>query len=119
MAKKFKQFMRFEKKGFGSKGKFVKKKTPFKKVEQTQEKDHKKGVQCYECSGFEHITPECANLKKKRGKAMTVTWSDNDDLEEEDKSSDDDEDQVASFIAFSSSHNSNEVVSDKEEEEDK
>jgi hypothetical protein len=119
MAKKFKQFMRFEKKGFGSKGKFVKKKAPFKKVEQTQEKDHKKGVQCYECSGFGHIAPECANLKKKRGKAMAVTWSDSDDLEEEDKSSDDDEDQVANFIAFSSSHNSNEVMSDKEEEEDK
>ena len=44
MAKKFKQFMRFEKKGFGSKGKFVKKKVHFKKVKQTQEKDHKKGV---------------------------------------------------------------------------
>ena len=44
IAKKFKQFIRFEKKGFGSKGKFVKKKPPFNKVEQTQEKDHKKGV---------------------------------------------------------------------------
>ena len=98
----------------------MKKKAPFKKMEQTQEKDHKKGVQCYECSGFGHIATECANLKKKkRGKAMAVTWSDSDDLEEEDKSSDDDEDQVANFIAFSSSHNSNEVVSDKEEEEDK
>ncbi|KAK4836013.1 hypothetical protein QYF36_017457 [Acer negundo] len=42
MAKKFKQFVRFEKKGFGFKGKFKKKKTHFKKVEQTQEKDHKK-----------------------------------------------------------------------------
>ena len=32
MAKKFKQFMRFEKKGFGSKGKFIKKKTRMKKL---------------------------------------------------------------------------------------
>ncbi|KAI9154015.1 hypothetical protein LWI28_019912 [Acer negundo] len=44
IAKKFKQFMRFENKGLGSKGKFVKKKTLFKKVEQTLEKDHKKGI---------------------------------------------------------------------------
>ena len=84
MTRKFKQFMKFEKKGFGSKGKFVKKKAHFKKVEQNQEKDHKKGVQCYECSGFGHIAPECANLKKKnKGKVMAVTWSDSDDLEEE------------------------------------
>ena len=97
----------------------MKNKAPYKKVEQTQENNHKKGVQCYKCSGFGHIAPECANLKKKRGKAMAVTWSDNDDLEEEDMSLNDDEDQVANFIAFSSSHNSNEVMSDKEEEEDK
>ena len=89
-------------------------------MEQTQKKDHKTGVQCYEYSGFGHIAPEYANLKKKRGKAMAVTWSDSDNLEEEDKSSDDDDDdQVTNFVAFSSSHNSNEVVSDKEEEEDK
>ena len=119
MARKFKQFMKFEKKGFGLKGEFVKKNAPFKKVEKTQEKDHKKGVQCYKCSGFGHIAPECANLKKKKGKAMAVTWSDSDDLKEEDKSLDDDEDQVANFIAFTSSHNSNEVMSDKEEEDDK
>ncbi|KAK1560487.1 hypothetical protein Q3G72_027158 [Acer saccharum] len=118
MTKKFKQFMRFDKKGFGSKGNFVKKKTHFKKVEQTQEKDHKKGVQCYECSGYEHIAPECANLKKKKGKALAVTWSDSDDLEKEDKSSDDDKNQVVNFIAFLFCRNNNEVMSDKEGEED-
>ncbi|KAL5827552.1 hypothetical protein ACOSQ4_019349 [Xanthoceras sorbifolium] len=42
-----------------------------------------KGVQCYECQGFGHIAFECANIQinLKKGIALNITWSDNDDEE--------------------------------------
>ncbi|KAK0594015.1 hypothetical protein LWI29_030526 [Acer saccharum] len=115
MIKRFKKFMKFEKKGFGFKGQDLKKKTPFKKFKPTQEKNTRNGIRCFKCGGIGHISPDCGNLtNKKKGKAMAAIWSESDDLKEGEGSSND-ENHVANFIAFAFSHKSNKEVDDKEE----
>ncbi|KAK1588131.1 hypothetical protein Q3G72_020129 [Acer saccharum] len=105
MLQRFKKFVKFEKRGFGSKGQDLKKKAPFKKHEHRQEK----GVQCYECGGIGHISLDCGNLKNKREKMMVATWSESDDSGEGDKSSSDDE-LINNFKALGATNEVNEVV---------
>ncbi|KAK1563534.1 hypothetical protein Q3G72_028847 [Acer saccharum] len=105
MLQRFKKFVKFEKRGFGSKGQNLKKKAPFKKHEHRQEKE----VQCYECGGIGHISLDCGNLKNKREKMMVATWSESDDSEEGDKSSRDDE-LINNFKALGATKEVNEVV---------
>ena len=109
MFQRFKKFVKFEKSGFGSKGQDLKKKAPFKKLEPREENRERKGVQCYECGGIGHISPDCGNLKNKREKVMAATWSNSDDSEEGDKSSSDDE-LVNNFKAMGATREENEVV---------
>ena len=66
---------------------------PFNKEDREEEKfgkseedGKKKGIQCYECSGFGHVQPECPNYLKKKRPALSSTWSDDDDEEETEKS---------------------------------
>ena len=73
LLRRFKKFVKFEKKSFGSKGQDLKKKAPFKNFEPRQEHSEKKGVQCYECGGIGHISPDCGNLKNKMAKVMATT----------------------------------------------
>jgi hypothetical protein len=77
----------------------LKKKAPFKRFEPRQENSERKGIQCYECGGIGHISPDCGNLKNKTGKVMAATWSDSDDSGEGDKSSSDDE-LTINYTAF-------------------
>ncbi|KAL5808076.1 hypothetical protein ACOSQ3_028767 [Xanthoceras sorbifolium] len=108
-AKRFKKFLKTnKKKGENStRTKDTKKSVP-KKVDTLKEKINKRGVQCYECGGYGHISTECANnfKKNKKGKAMKVSWSDSD--EEDDTSSTSSEELVSNFTAFVVSHHSNE-----------
>ena len=46
-----------------------------------------KRIQCKECEGFGHIQSKCANTRKKKNKALKLTWSD----EESDGSQEDDD----------------------------
>ena len=39
---------------------------------------NKKDVQCRDCKGYSHIQSECENTRKKKSKAMTSVWSDED-----------------------------------------
>src|SRR5579862_7728980 len=106
--KRFNKVMGFKKKkGFGSKGQYLKKKGPFNKFEPRQERTEMKGVRCFECGGIGHFAPDCANHnEKKKGKVMAVTWSgsSDDSYEEDDTSSE--EELMANFLAFASSHKS-------------
>ena len=97
LLRRFKKFVKFEKNGYGSKGQELKKKAPFKRFEPRQENSERKGIQCYECGGIGHISPDCGNLKNKTGKVMAATWS--DDSGEGDKSSSDD-DITINYTAF-------------------
>ena len=89
LMRRFKKFVKFEKKGFGSKSQDLKEKTPFKRFEPRQERSERKGIQCFECGGIGHIPPDCGNLKNKKGKVMAATWSGSDDSYEGDESLDD------------------------------
>ncbi|CAM8944278.1 unnamed protein product [Rhodiola kirilowii] len=56
-----------------------------------------KGIKCWGCRGFGHIQAECANtLKKKNGKALNVSWSD-DETEESTE-----EEETSNFFDLSS-----------------
>ncbi|KAK1558510.1 hypothetical protein Q3G72_003173 [Acer saccharum] len=114
--KRFNKVMGFKKKkGFGSRGQDLKKKSSFKKFEPRQERTERKGVRCFECGGIGHFAPECANHnERKKGKVMAATWSgSSDDSNEEDESSSEEE-LMANFLAFASSHKSK-SASEKEE----
>ncbi|KAK0604883.1 hypothetical protein LWI29_020537 [Acer saccharum] len=99
LLRRFKKFIKFENKGFGSKGQDLKKKAPFKSFEPRQEHSEKKGVQCYECGGIGHISPDCGKLKNKMAKVMATTWSESDDSGKGGKSSSDDE-LTINYTAF-------------------
>ena len=90
----------------------MKKKAPFKSFEPRQEKSEKKGVQCYECGGIGHISPDCGNLKNKMAKVMTAKWSESDDSGEGDKSSSDDE-LTIDYTAFGATCVEDKVVGKK------
>ncbi|KAK0588309.1 hypothetical protein LWI29_037721 [Acer saccharum] len=113
--KRFNKVMKFRRKGFGSKGQDLKKKSPFKKFEPRQERTEKKGVRCFECGGIGHFAPECANHnEKKKGKVMAATWSGSSDDSDEGDESSDDEELMANLLAFASSHKSK-SASEREE----
>ncbi|KAK0578971.1 hypothetical protein LWI29_019168 [Acer saccharum] len=66
--KRFNKVMGFKKKkGFGSRGQDLKKKSSFKKFEPRQERTERKGVRCFECGGIGHFAPECANHNEEEG----------------------------------------------------
>jgi len=48
----------------------------------TEEKTNQyKSVQCHECEGYGHIRTECATFLKKQKKRLTVSWSDDDEVD--------------------------------------
>ena len=97
LLKRFKKFVKFKKKDFGSKGNDLKMKAKLKDDEPKQTK----GIQCYKCGGFGHISPECSNLKDRRkGKAMATSLS--EDKSEEDPSSE--EELATNYVAFGATH---------------
>ena len=57
--------------------------------------NNKERIQCRECEGYEHIQSECANTRKKKSKAMTLTYSD-----EESDGSQEEENIVSNQVAF-------------------
>ena len=58
--------------------------------------NNKKRIQCRECEGFGHIQSECLHTRKKKYKALKLTWSD----EESDGSQEDDH-LISNQVAFS------------------
>jgi hypothetical protein len=93
LAKKFKRLMkddRFKKK-FSDK---LKKPLREAKPEEEEKKDPR-GPRCFECLSFGHIRADCGNLKKGKGKAYNVTFS--DESEEEAPESE-------KFLAFVAPH---------------
>ncbi|KAK0573180.1 hypothetical protein LWI29_004054 [Acer saccharum] len=114
--KRFNKVMGFKKKkGFGSRGQDLKKKSSFKKFEPRQERTERKGVRCFECGGIGHFAPECANHnERKKGKVMAATWSGSSDGSNEEDESSSEEELMANFLAFASSHKSK-SASEKEE----
>ncbi|CAM8973968.1 unnamed protein product [Rhodiola kirilowii] len=55
-----------------------------------------KGIKCRECGGYGHIQAECANtLKKRNGKSLNVSWSDNETEESSE------EEETSNFVALS------------------
>jgi hypothetical protein len=82
LAKNFERFMKNNKfkKKFSDR---LMKKAPQTTEPKEDEKKDQRGPQCYECSGFEHIKIECANLKKVKGKAFNATLNNESEKEEE------------------------------------
>jgi uncharacterized protein YifE (UPF0438 family) len=81
LTKNFERFMKNNK--FKKKFSDKIRKAPHTTDTEEAEKKDPRGPQCFECSGFGHITTECANLKKQRGKAFNATLSDESEKEEE------------------------------------
>jgi hypothetical protein len=80
LAKNFERFMKSNKfKKFSNRLR----KAPHTTDTKEAEKKDPRGPQCFECSGFEHIRTECANLKTQRGKAFNATLNDESEKEEE------------------------------------
>jgi hypothetical protein len=52
-------------------------------LEEVEKKKAPRGPRCFECLGFGHIRADCGNLKQDKGKAYTVTLSDESKEEEE------------------------------------
>jgi hypothetical protein len=68
LAKNFEQFMKNDK---FKKWFFYKlKKAPQTVEPKEAEKKNPRGLKCYECSGFEHIKSQCANMKKIKGEGL-------------------------------------------------
>jgi molybdopterin converting factor small subunit len=74
LAKNFRRLMRDDrfKKKFSEKMKNA----PREAEPEEAEKKDPRGPKCFECSGFGHIRADCGNLKKGKGKAYNVTFSD-------------------------------------------
>ena len=88
MVTRFKKFLRLQR-------------NDSKKVEPSQEKSSRKGIQCFECGGYGHISNVCTNLKKKRnGKEMATSSSDSESVED----SSSDEELANYYMAFGASH---------------
>jgi hypothetical protein len=109
LAKNFRRPMkddRFKKK-FSEKAK-----KPLREAEtEDEEKKDPRGPRCFECSGYGHIRADCGNLKKSKGKAYSVTLS--DESEENAPESDKFLAFVAPYIeeedSYYSEHSENEV----------
>jgi hypothetical protein len=71
------------------------KKSPREAEPEEEEKKDPRGPRCFECSSFGHIQADCGNLKKGKGKAYNVTFS--DESEEEAPESE-------KFLAFVAPH---------------
>ncbi|PON52361.1 hypothetical protein PanWU01x14_209970 [Parasponia andersonii] len=67
----------------------------------------KKGIQCIECEEYGHVQAEYANTLKKKTKATTTTWSD----EEYEGSQDEDDNHISNHVAFGVSLVSDDVCS--------
>ena len=52
-------------------------------------------IQCRECEGYGYIQFECANTRKKKSKAKTSTWSD-----EESNGSQEEDNMVSNQVTF-------------------
>ncbi|KAK9289902.1 hypothetical protein L1049_008063 [Liquidambar formosana] len=78
--------------------------------------DERDKIQCYECHGFGHIAPECANTKKKQSsgqnneKGYNATLSDSETESDSEDSSQGEEDN-SNFMAFTSIHQLNDKIS--------
>jgi RNA-binding protein YhbY len=81
LAKNFERFMKNNK--FKKKFSNRLRKAPHTIDTKEAEKKDPRGPQCFKCSGFRHIRTECANLKKRRGKAFNATLSDEFEKEKE------------------------------------
>jgi hypothetical protein len=93
LAKNFERFMKNKK--FKKKFSDRLRKAPHTTDTEEAEKKDLRGPQCFECSGFGHISTECANLKKQIGKAFNTTLSDESEKEEETP----EEDKFLAFVA--------------------
>jgi hypothetical protein len=93
LAKNFERFMKNNK--FKKKFSDRLRKAPHTTDTEEAEKKDLRGPQCFECSGFGHISTECANLKKQIGKAFNTTLSDESEKEEETP----EEDKFLAFVA--------------------
>ncbi|KAK0594589.1 hypothetical protein LWI29_005847 [Acer saccharum] len=88
-----------KKKGFGSRGQDLKKKSSFKKFEPRQERTERKGVRCFECGGIGHFAPECANHNEKEGfcsSHKSKSASEKEDLSQEEIDSSEEESDSSS-----------------------
>jgi hypothetical protein len=99
LAKNFERFMKNNK--FKKKFSDRLRKAPHTVESEEAEKKDPRGPQCFECSGFGHITTECANLKKLKGKAFNATLSDESEKEKETP-------EEEKFLAFVAPHEENE-----------
>jgi hypothetical protein len=79
LAKFFGRLMKNEK----FKKKFTDRLKKAPKDTEPEEKKDPRGPQCFKCLGYGRIKPECANLKKVKGKAYNATLSDESEKEEE------------------------------------
>ena len=78
-----------------------------------QSSNNSMGYQCFGCQGYGHIKSECPTYLKSKGKAMTVTFSDNEVSDDESGC-----DEDGNFIAFTITAVVNESVSTEENPSD-
>ena len=71
------------------------------------------GPQCFGCQGYDHMKFECPTYMKSKGKAMTVTLSDNEVFDDESGC-----DEDGNFIVFTATAIVNESVSTEENPSD-
>ena len=64
------------------------------------------GPQCFECQGYCHMRSECPTYLKSKGKAIAVTFSDNEVSDDESGW-----DEDGNFIAFTATAVVNESMS--------
>ncbi|KAK0587081.1 hypothetical protein LWI29_016995 [Acer saccharum] len=117
LVRKFRKFMR---KGAKSSGKYSRDKEVKKSFTPPHERSgHAKSnrkVQCFKCKKFGHYASDCPSgdsKRDKKGKAMAVTWSEDDASSDEESSSDEsssEEELVSNFVAFMASHSTLEDV---------
>jgi hypothetical protein len=113
LAKNFERFMKNNK--FKKRFSNRLKKAPQTAEPKEAEKKDRRSPQCYECLGFGHITSECANLKKMKGKAFNATLSDESEKEEETS----EEEKFLAFVApYEENKDSQSYYSELNDDED-
>ena len=78
-----------------------------------QSSNNSMGPQCFGCQGYGHMKSECPTYLKSKGKAMAVTFSDNEVSDDESRC-----DEDGNFIAFTATSVVNESVSAEENPSD-